>query len=192
MLGREIRGSPLYRFPWFMTYEPEKELTVTRMTIDCRSMPSETGCTLTISGEPDEVLRAAAAHAVDVHGHEDGDGLRDALRGALTKEAPALAVERGAFVQIIEFRTQRIEEFEDIEDRWAQAIGADRTARWELTGADRGESGRYVQVVGFPDHDSAMANSKHPATSRFAGLLRQICDDDPTFHDLDARQVRVF
>ena len=35
-----------------------------RKMIDCRSMPSEIGCTLTIAGEEDEVLDAAMAHAV--------------------------------------------------------------------------------------------------------------------------------
>ena len=48
---------------------------MSRMTIDCRAVPSESGCSLTISGEEDEVLRAATAHAIDVHGHTDGDAL---------------------------------------------------------------------------------------------------------------------
>ena len=44
---------------------------MSRVTIDCRAVPSESGCSLTISGEEDEVLRAATAHAIDVHGHTD-------------------------------------------------------------------------------------------------------------------------
>jgi hypothetical protein len=61
---------------------------MTRMTIDCRSMPNEVGCTLSISGEQDEVVRAAAQHAVDVHGHADGPELTESLRAMLV-EAPA-------------------------------------------------------------------------------------------------------
>lgn len=58
-----------------------------RMVADCRDFPSESGCTLTISGEEDEVLDAAAAHAVAVHQHTDGPELREALRSALKPEA---------------------------------------------------------------------------------------------------------
>ncbi len=57
---------------------------MTRKTADCREMPSENGCTLTISGEEDEVVRAAAIHAADVHGHTDGSELREQIRSMLT------------------------------------------------------------------------------------------------------------
>jgi hypothetical protein len=62
-----------------------------RKMIDCRTMPSEIGCTLTIAGEEDEVLDAAVLHAVDKHGHANTPGFRDELRGALTDAEPALA-----------------------------------------------------------------------------------------------------
>jgi len=54
-----------------------------RMVIDCRDMPSESNCTLAIAGEPDEVLRAASQHAVDVHGHSAGPELDEGLRSML-------------------------------------------------------------------------------------------------------------
>ena len=56
---------------------------MSRMTIDCRAVPSESGCSLTISGEEDDVLRAATAHAIDVHGHTPRP-----RSGALTGTAP--------------------------------------------------------------------------------------------------------
>ena len=59
---------------------------MTRKVADCREMPSESGCTLTIAGEEDEVVRAAAMHAADVHGHPDGPELRDQIRSMLTVE----------------------------------------------------------------------------------------------------------
>jgi hypothetical protein len=59
---------------------------MTRKVADCREMPSESGCTLTISGEEDEVVRAAAEHAVSVHGHEDSPELRDMIREGLKDE----------------------------------------------------------------------------------------------------------
>jgi hypothetical protein len=35
---------------------------MSRKFIDCRDYPSDSKCTLTIAGEEDEVLRAAALH----------------------------------------------------------------------------------------------------------------------------------
>ncbi|MEO6571236.1 MAG: DUF1059 domain-containing protein [Ilumatobacteraceae bacterium] len=54
-----------------------------RVIADCRDFPSENGCTLTISGEEDEVLDAAMAHAVASHQHDGGDELREMIRGSL-------------------------------------------------------------------------------------------------------------
>jgi len=59
---------------------------MTRMIADCREMPSESGCTLTIAGEEGEVVRAAAMHAADVHGHEDGPELRGQIKAMLKPE----------------------------------------------------------------------------------------------------------
>jgi hypothetical protein len=59
---------------------------MTRKVADCRDMPSESNCTLTISGEEDEVVRAAAEHAVSVHGHEDSAELRGMIREGLKDE----------------------------------------------------------------------------------------------------------
>lgn len=64
---------------------------MSRKMIDCRTVPNDVGCTLTIAGEEDEVLDAAAAHAVAVHGHEDTPELRDQMRGSLQDAEPALA-----------------------------------------------------------------------------------------------------
>jgi len=60
-----------------------------RKVADCRDFPSESGCTLTISGEEDEVLAAATQHAVAVHGHDDTTEVRDWLRQNLRDEAVA-------------------------------------------------------------------------------------------------------
>ncbi|HEU4978216.1 MAG TPA: DUF1059 domain-containing protein [Solirubrobacteraceae bacterium] len=53
------------------------------MMADCRRFPSESNCSLTIIGEEDEVVRAAAEHAQSVHGHEDSPEFREQLRGFL-------------------------------------------------------------------------------------------------------------
>jgi predicted small metal-binding protein len=60
---------------------------MTRKYIDCREYPSEVGCTVAIFADSDdELLEAAARHAVDVHGHEDTPELRDQLRSLFREE----------------------------------------------------------------------------------------------------------
>ncbi|TGB03087.1 DUF1059 domain-containing protein [Streptomyces sp. MZ04] len=59
-----------------------------RKVTDCRELPSETHCTLAISGEEEEVVRAASEHAVSVHGHTDGPELRKMIRDSLKDEVP--------------------------------------------------------------------------------------------------------
>jgi hypothetical protein len=46
--------------------------TSVRKVIDCREFPSESKCSLTISGTEAEVLKAATEHAVSSHGHAPG------------------------------------------------------------------------------------------------------------------------
>jgi predicted small metal-binding protein len=57
-----------------------KEVRMARMMADCRRWPSDTNCSLTIIGEEEEVVRAAAEHAVSVHGHEDAPELHQQMR----------------------------------------------------------------------------------------------------------------
>lgn len=61
-------------------------MSASRKTIDCRRMPSDRNCSLTISGTEDEVLTIATRHAVEEHGHQDTPELRDMLRRALVDE----------------------------------------------------------------------------------------------------------
>ena len=62
-----------------------------RKMIDCRKVPNEIGCTLTIAGQEDEVLDAAVAHAMAKHDHGDTPELRDMIRASLEDVEPALA-----------------------------------------------------------------------------------------------------
>jgi predicted small metal-binding protein len=62
-----------------------------RKMIDCRQVPSDNNCTLTIAGQEEEVLDAATAHAMAKHGHEDTPELREMLRKGLTDAEPVMA-----------------------------------------------------------------------------------------------------
>lgn len=61
---------------------------IMRKIVDCRDFPSETNCTLAISGEEEEVVRAASEHAVSMHGHKNSPELREQIRSALKDEMP--------------------------------------------------------------------------------------------------------
>jgi hypothetical protein len=57
-----------------------------RKIADCRRFESDSNCSLTIIGEEDEVLAAAAQHAAAAHGHTDTPELRAQLLGLLEPE----------------------------------------------------------------------------------------------------------
>lgn len=57
-----------------------------RKVADCRLYPSEKGCTLTIAGHQDEVLKAAVRHAVEDHGHKNSPKLHKEIRALLKNE----------------------------------------------------------------------------------------------------------
>ena len=61
-----------------------------RMMVDCRKMPSENNCSLTIAGREDEVLDTATLHAVAKHGHEDTPELREQIRAGLEVAEPSM------------------------------------------------------------------------------------------------------
>ncbi len=61
-----------------------------RMYIDCREMPSESGCDLTMSGSEEHVLDAAVIHAVTAHEHENTPELREQIRGAMKMETAGI------------------------------------------------------------------------------------------------------
>jgi Protein of unknown function (DUF1059) len=60
-----------------------------RMYVDCREMPSESGCDLAMSGSEEHLLEAAVTHAVTKHGHEDTPELREGIRSMMKAEVPA-------------------------------------------------------------------------------------------------------
>jgi hypothetical protein len=156
--------------------------------IDCRTVPSDNNCTVVISGEEDEVLELAAAHAVAAHGHTDGPELREGLREAMREEAE-LQADEGSFVQLVEFHASDLGGFRAIAEEWRDRIGREATARWAVITADRDRPDTYVELVGFPDHASAMRNSEHPVTTDFAKKLQEAVEGEASFRNLDVREV---
>ncbi len=62
---------------------------MTRKYIDCREYPSATNCSVTISADDeDELVEAAAQHAVSVHQHNDDAALRQQIRQQIKEGTP--------------------------------------------------------------------------------------------------------
>ena len=90
-----------------------------------------------------------------------------------------------AFIQIIEYRTSRIDELNTALDSWLEATKGQRAATRGLQTQDRDATNTYLQIVEFPSYEDAMANSDLPQTSEFAAKLASLCDGPPTFRNLD-------
>ena len=93
------------------------------------------------------------------------------------------------FTQVIEFRTSDIGAFTAALDEWLASTGTERAATRAILCEDRDEPGRWVQVVEFPSYEAAMANSNDPRTTEFARRLSSMCDDGPTFRNLDLHET---
>jgi hypothetical protein len=57
-----------------------------RVVSDCRLIPSEKACSVTIAGTEEEVLPLAIRHAVEDHGEKDTPELRDEVKKMLKEE----------------------------------------------------------------------------------------------------------
>lgn len=83
-VGKLVRGPVVFHDLEIM--ETTEHQRSGRAVVDCRMWPSEAACTLTIGGTPEEVMEAAVAHAVRVHGETDGPELRAGITEAMREE----------------------------------------------------------------------------------------------------------
>jgi hypothetical protein len=94
------------------------------------------------------------------------------------------------FVQIIEFRTSRMNEGRKYVEDWEKATEGKRTARRGFLCQDRNDSDRFFNIVFFDSYEAAMENSKLPETQELAQKLAALTDGAPTFYDLDLVEER--
>jgi hypothetical protein len=98
-----------------------------------------------------------------------------------------------AFIQIIEFGTDRIDEMRKLEGEWqTRAKSEGVTAQRGILCADRDNSGRYFQIVFFDSFEDAEKNSNLAITQEFAGKMMAVSTGEPTFHDLDVVEDREY
>ncbi|WP_255770945.1 hypothetical protein [Pseudarthrobacter sulfonivorans] len=89
------------------------------------------------------------------------------------------------FVQIIEFKSSRIKEIEELGRPSRTGGSTQPTFRHIFATADRDHPGTYFTIVNFDSFESAMENSGRPETSEFAAKMAELCDGPVTFHNLD-------
>jgi quinol monooxygenase YgiN len=92
------------------------------------------------------------------------------------------------FIQLVEFQTDNIKEFNATVDAWVADSGDWRTASRATLAQDRDRPGTYVQIIEFPSYEAAMENSKRPETAAFAARLSALCSGPPTFRNLDVER----
>jgi len=88
------------------------------------------------------------------------------------------------FVQIIEFKTSRIDEVRQLVDEMRLQEGPVGSLRGTAA-ADRDRPGYYLNIVEFDSYESAMENSARPEISRFSARMAALCDEPPRFYNLD-------
>ena len=89
-----------------------------------------------------------------------------------------------AFIQIIEYETDRADEIAALMDGMPPEPGDSGLVRMAVT-QDRDNPRRYVTIVEFESYEVAMENSDRPETGEMAAQLAALCSSPPKFHNLD-------
>ena len=89
------------------------------------------------------------------------------------------------FVQIIEFKTSRLDEFNAALDEFLASTEGARIPTRAVQTQDRDKTDTYLHIIEFPSYEKAMENSGRPETAAFAERLAKLCDGPPVFRNLD-------
>jgi steroid delta-isomerase-like uncharacterized protein len=89
------------------------------------------------------------------------------------------------FVQLIDCKTSRFDDMNRLMDSWVESTRGKRTATHSVIGKDRSDGSHFIEIVEFPSYEEAMRNSNLPETDRIFREMVALCDEMPTFTDLD-------
>ncbi|MBN0044265.1 ester cyclase [Streptomyces actuosus] len=89
------------------------------------------------------------------------------------------------FVQLIDCRTNRLDEMNRLLDSWVEQTKGRRTATHAMVAKDRSDASHLIEIVEFPSYEEAMRNSNLPETDRIFQEMVALCDEMPVFTDLD-------
>jgi len=94
-------------------------------------------------------------------------------------------------IQILEFRTSKVDKIRTLDDEWRKATEGKRTLRRSILCQDRNDKNRYVVLAFFDSPESAAVNSDLPETAAFANQTNAIVDAPLAFQDLDVIEDRT-
>ncbi|MFD9001293.1 ester cyclase [Streptomyces sp. NPDC059582] len=89
------------------------------------------------------------------------------------------------FVQLIECKTSRFDEMNRLMDTWVEQTRGKRSATHDLVARDRSDGSHFIEIVEFPSYEDAMRNSNLPETDKIFREIVALCDEMPTFTDLE-------
>ena len=93
------------------------------------------------------------------------------------------------FLQIIEYKTSRIEEVRALGKEFREQMASKGEDGPKPLGgtvtADRDRPGFYLSVVEFESPEAASEASSRPETQEFFGRLSQLMDGPPKFYNLE-------
>ena len=90
-----------------------------------------------------------------------------------------------AFVQIIEFRTSKLAEVQEVGNEWEKATEGKRKAGRSILCEDRNSPGGYLQIVLFESSEAAMENSAMSETDALSKKMMTFAEGPPTFYNLN-------
>ena len=94
------------------------------------------------------------------------------------------------FVQLIQYRTSKIDEMRKVGDEWEAAAGSTATSRRVIVCQDRDNADQYFTLAFFDSFESAMENSNSPKTQEMSKKMMALADRPPTFYNLDVLDDR--
>lgn len=90
-----------------------------------------------------------------------------------------------AFIQVIEFSTQKPDEVRALIGEIRTTMAGKGTVVRADVCTDRDQPGRFVNIVQFESYESAMENSGLPETQDFSRRMAELADGPPRFSNLD-------
>ncbi|MFE0514587.1 ester cyclase [Streptomyces sp. NPDC058964] len=89
------------------------------------------------------------------------------------------------FVQLIDCKTSQFDRMNRLMDTWVEQTKGKRTATHSIIAKDRSDASHFIEIVEFPSYEEAMRNSNLPETDKIFQEMVALCDEMPTFTDLD-------
>jgi hypothetical protein len=94
------------------------------------------------------------------------------------------------FMQIIDIECERMDEMRQLVEQAEQRnAGREGGPTHRLVLKDRDTPNRYLVLIEFESHETAMRNSGDPETGKMAERLAALCTRPPAFTDCDVQEM---